>query len=31
MLYADLDSDQQATYDALVAAGALPDTPEAMR
>jgi hypothetical protein len=31
MLYADLDPDQQAAYDALVAAGALPDTREAMR
>jgi Family of unknown function (DUF6400) len=28
MLYAHLDPDQQATYDALIAAGALPDTPE---
>jgi hypothetical protein len=26
-LYADLDPDQQATYDVLVAAGVLPDTP----
>ena len=29
MLYAHLDADQQATYDVLLAAGALPDTPEA--
>lgn len=27
-LYADLDPDQQATYDVLVAAGVLPDIPE---
>jgi hypothetical protein len=26
MLYAHLDPEQQATYDALIAAGALPDT-----
>jgi hypothetical protein len=26
MLYADLDSDQQAVYDLLIADGALPDT-----
>jgi hypothetical protein len=31
MLYADLDADQQATYDVLVAAGALLDIHEAMR
>ena len=30
MLYADLDPDQQAAYDLLIAAGVLPDTPEAM-
>jgi hypothetical protein len=29
MLYAHLDADQQATCDVLLAAGALPDTPEA--
>jgi hypothetical protein len=29
MLYAHLDTDQQATYNMLLAAGALPDTPEA--
>jgi Family of unknown function (DUF6400) len=29
MLYAHLDADQQATYDVLLAAGALPETPEA--
>lgn len=29
MLYAHLDADQQVTYDLLLAAGALPDTPEA--
>ncbi|MEO7196499.1 MAG: DUF6400 family protein [Pseudonocardiaceae bacterium] len=28
MLYTDLDSDQQAAYDALTAGGVLPDTPE---
>ena len=28
-LYADLDADQQATYDVLLAAGTLPETPEA--
>lgn len=28
MLYAHLDPNQQATYDLLVAAGELPDTPE---
>jgi hypothetical protein len=28
MLYAHLDPEQQATYDALIAAGALPDTHE---
>ncbi|MGH3721485.1 MAG: DUF6400 family protein [Pseudonocardiaceae bacterium] len=28
MLYADLDPDQQATYDVLIAGGVLPDTPE---
>jgi len=28
MLYAHLDPDQQATYDVLIAAGAIPDTPE---
>ncbi len=28
LLYADLDPDQQATYDVLIAAGALPDSPE---
>lgn len=28
LLYADLDSNQQATYDVLVATGVLPDTPE---
>jgi hypothetical protein len=28
LLYADLDPNQQATYDALIAAGALPDIPE---
>ena len=28
-LYADLDADQQATYDLLLAAGALPELPEA--
>lgn len=27
-LYADLDPNQQATYDVLIAAGALPDSPE---
>jgi Family of unknown function (DUF6400) len=31
MLYADLDRDQQAAYDLLIAAGALPDNHEAMR
>jgi hypothetical protein len=31
MLYAHLDPDQQAAYDLLIAAGVLPDTPEAMR
>ena len=31
MLYAHLDSDQQAAYDLLIADGVLPDTPEAMR
>ena len=31
MLYAHLDPEQQATYDVLIAAGALPDTREAMR
>jgi hypothetical protein len=30
MLYADLDADQQATFDGLVAAGVLPDTREMM-
>jgi hypothetical protein len=30
MLYADLDSDQQAAYELLVAAGVLPDTREVM-
>jgi hypothetical protein len=29
MLYAHLDADQQATYDVLLAAGELPDIPEA--
>ncbi|MBV8993257.1 MAG: hypothetical protein JO287_06050 [Pseudonocardiales bacterium] len=29
MLYAHLDADQQATYHVLLAAGALPDIPEA--
>jgi hypothetical protein len=29
MLYAHLDADQQATYDVLLATGALPDSPEA--
>jgi hypothetical protein len=29
MLYAHLDADQQATHDLLLAAGAVPDTPEA--
>lgn len=28
MLYAHLDAEQQATYDVLIAAGALPDTRE---
>ena len=28
LLYSNLDPNQQATYDALIAAGALPDTPE---
>ncbi|MGH3695509.1 MAG: DUF6400 family protein [Pseudonocardiaceae bacterium] len=28
LLYADLDPNQQATYDGLIAAGALPDNPE---
>ncbi|MBV8541495.1 MAG: hypothetical protein JO063_06395 [Pseudonocardiales bacterium] len=28
MLYTDLDPDQQATYDVLIAGGVLPDTPE---
>jgi hypothetical protein len=28
MLYAHLDSDQQAVYDLLIADGVLPDTPE---
>ncbi len=28
LLYADLDTSQQATYDVLIAAGALPDIPE---
>ena len=28
LLYSDLDPDQQATYDVLIAAGALPDIPE---
>ena len=28
MLYAHLDPSQQATYDLLIAAGELPDTPE---
>ena len=28
LLYADLDANQQATYDVLVAAGALSDLPE---
>ncbi len=31
MLYADLDPDQQATYDVLIAAGALSDIPKATR
>jgi hypothetical protein len=31
MLYAHLDPVQQATYDVLIAAGALPDTREAMK
>jgi hypothetical protein len=31
MLYSDLDLHQQAAYDVLIAYGALPDTPEAMR
>ncbi|MGH3975642.1 MAG: DUF6400 family protein [Pseudonocardiaceae bacterium] len=31
MLYANLDPDQQATYDALIANGVLPNTPEAIR
>lgn len=30
MLYTHLDPDQQATYDLLIAHGALPDTPEVM-
>jgi hypothetical protein len=30
MLYTDLDTDQQATFDELVAAGVLPDTREVM-
>jgi hypothetical protein len=29
MLYAHLDADQQATYELLLTAGAVPDTPEA--
>jgi Family of unknown function (DUF6400) len=29
MLYAHLDADQQTTYDVLLAAGELPDIPEA--
>ena len=29
MLYGHLDADQQATYDVLLAAGELPDIPEA--
>jgi hypothetical protein len=28
LLYSNLDPDQQAAYDVLIAAGALPDTPE---
>ncbi|MGH3772360.1 MAG: DUF6400 family protein [Pseudonocardiaceae bacterium] len=28
MLYTNLDPDQQATYDVLIAGGVLPDTPE---
>jgi hypothetical protein len=28
MLYAHLDSDQQAAYDLLIADGVLPETPE---
>lgn len=31
MLYADLDPDQQAAYDSLIADGVLPETPGAMR
>lgn len=31
LLYADLDADQQAAYDVLVTAGALPDIHEVMR
>jgi hypothetical protein len=31
MLYSDLDPDQQATFDELIADGTLPDTHEAMR
>jgi hypothetical protein len=31
MLYTHLDPDQQATYDVLVAAGVLPDTPGAIK
>lgn len=30
LLYTNLDRDQQAAYDALIADGVLPDTPEAM-
>lgn len=31
LLYTNLDPDQQAVYDLLIADGVLPDTPEAMR
>jgi hypothetical protein len=31
MLYANLDPDQQAAYDVLIAAGVLPNTCEAMK
>ncbi|MDQ3905436.1 MAG: DUF6400 family protein [Actinomycetota bacterium] len=31
MLYAHLDSDQQAVYDLLIADGVLPESPEVLR